>query len=228
MARRYATFFPQRLSSRVPNMALNAQVAMNGHCTAELGAPVALDADGILAAQSINAAIDVTSFAATYTRPVGNTPGSLGRYGRGVSIVLSGAGTPTVTIYGRDYLGSRMVEVLTGNGTNAVNGVKAFYDIDRITSTLVASTTIDIGWTNVLGLPFTFDALLQELKDDAVAANAGTFVRGLANGTAATGTNADVRGTYLPSTVLPNGSRTFTTVYTARVGNLHGNAQFAG
>lgn len=227
MARRYPTFFPQRLSSRVPGMAYNGLVAMNGHCRAELGALVALDADGILDDQSIADAGSTTTFAATYIRPVGNTPGVMGRYGRNVTVVASGAATSTVTVHGRDYLGSKMSETLTLNGTNPVAGKKAFWDIDEIEWGATAATTIDVGWGNVLGLPFTFDALLTELKNDAVAANGGTFVRGLANNTASTATTADVRGTYAPSTVLPDGTNTFTIIYEARVGNLHGNAQYA-
>jgi hypothetical protein len=78
-----------------------------------------------------------------------------------------------------------------------------------------------------MGLPEKGKAMVNEIKNNAASANAGTFVAGLANATTPTGTNADVRGTYLPVTVLPDGTNTFEVRYVADTSNLHGNAQFA-
>ncbi len=224
MPRRRAQFYPQRVNMRVPNMAYTADITNNDVVHVQLGAPVALDNDGILAAQSINTAVTVTSFAATYAP----TDAIMGRFGRALRVVASGAATSTVQVIGRDYLGQRMSETLTLNGTNAVLGLKAFKYIDSVVCGATSSVTIDLGWRDCFGLPYKFEQLAQETKNNVVAANAGTFVAGLATGTAATATNADVRGTYLPVTVIPDGTNTFELRYIADTSNLHGNVQFAG
>lgn len=223
MAKRMPSFFPQRVNMRVPNKSYTGNIEGAGIVYANLGAPVALNNTGILAAQSINTALDTTTFAAAFVQ----SEAQMGRFGRCLRVVLSGAGTPTITVYGRDYLGQRMVEVFTGNGATPVLGLKAFRYIDRITSTLVASITLDVGWRDCFGLPYKFIGIDQEVKDGIVAANAGTFVAGLASGTAATGTNADVRGTYLVNTVLPDGVRVLELKYFADFNNLDGNAQYS-
>jgi hypothetical protein len=222
MARRAPTFFPQRVNLRVPGMAYTGGMEGSDIYTASFGAPVALNNTGILAATAITAAIDVTTFAAAYAP----TDAIMGRWGRALRVVLSGAGTPAIVVFGRDYLGQRMSESFTGNGTTAVLGIKAFKYIDRITCGAVSAVTLDVGWRDVFGFPVKFKQLIAEMKNDVVAANAGTFVAGLANGTAATATNADTRGTYLPVTVIPNGTNTFEVRYVADTLNLHGNAQF--
>src|ERR1043165_7870562 len=90
----------------VPAMQQAADLGSMLHGRISLGKPIGADTDGILAAQSINAAIDVTTFAATYAP----TDAIMGKFGRGLTVVLSGAGTPTVVVYGRDYLGQAMRE----------------------------------------------------------------------------------------------------------------------
>ena len=222
MAVRAPTFYPERCSVAVRGMTYSADFQLSGPFRAQLGAPIALNSTGILAAQSINTAGSATTFAATYS----SADTTMGIWGRCLRLVLSGAGTPTVDIRGRDYLGQRVRETLTGNGVTPVLGVKAFKHIDSITWTSVGGTTMDIGWRDCFGLPYKFKQLLLEQKNGIVAANAGTFVAGLASTTAATATNADVRGTYLPSTVIPDGTNTFEVIYMPDELNLHGNAQF--
>lgn len=222
--RRYPTFFPQRVNVRVPSMAMAGMVMASGDDTmvAEFGAPAALNSTGILAAQSVSAAGVAVTFAAAY-QP---TDAIMGRWGRCLRVVLSGAGTGNVVIRGRDYLNQRMQETIALNGATPVLGVKAFRYIDSITWPTVGAVTMDIGWRDCFGLPFRFKALVSELKNGIVTANAGTFVAGLATATAATATNADVRGTYLAATVIPDGTNTFEVRYLADNTNLHGNAQF--
>ena len=222
MPRRVAQFYPQRVNLRVPNMAYTADITNNDVIHVQLGAPATLDSDGILAAQSINAAVTVTTFASTYAP----TAAIMGPFGRGLRVVASGAATSTVIVNGRDYLGQRMSETLTLNGATAVLGIKAFRYIDSVVCAATASTTIDLGWRDLFGLPYKFEQIAQETKNGVVAANAGTFVAGLATATAATATNADVRGTYLPVTVIPDGTNTFELRYIADTSNLHGNRQF--
>jgi hypothetical protein len=222
MPRRYPTFFPQRVRQRVPNKRYTAGIEGDDMITAEFGAPLAANNTSLLAAQSIASAGSAVNFAA-YTA----SEAQMGRWGRGIRVVASGAATSQVTITGRDYLGQRMQEVLTLNGATAVLGVKAFRYIDSIAWGATAAITIDVGITNLMGLPEKGKAMVNEIKNNAASANAGTFVAGLANATTPTGTNADVRGTYLPATVIPDGTNTFEVRYIADTSNLHGNAQFA-
>jgi hypothetical protein len=150
-------------------------------------------------------------------------------WGRSVSFVASGANARTATVTGYDYLGSKVVEVITLNGTTTVHSLKAFQWIESVVfSSDSDTTTVNMGWGNKFGLPYTGQSMVNEVKNGAVAANAGTFTAGLTEGTAETSTNADVRGTYLPVTVLPDGSNTFEILYTLRRGNLHGASRYAG
>ena len=222
MPRRYATYFPQRVNVRVPNMAYSAGIEKDDIVPAEFGAPIALNASGILAAQSIATAGTVTTFAAAYAP----TDAIMGRWGRALSVVASGAATSTVTVTGRDYLNQRMTETMTLNGTTQVNGLKAFKYIDSVAFGATAATTINLGWRDCFGFPVKMESIVVETKNAAPSANAGTFVAGLTNGTAATATNADVRGTYVPVTVIPNGTNTFEVRFVADTSNLHGNVQF--
>src|SRR5690348_4061296 len=105
----------------VPAMQQAADLGSMLHGRVSLGKPVVADTDGILAAQSINAAVDTTTFAATYAA----TDAIMGKFGRNVTVVASGASTSTVVVYGRDYLGQKMRETLTVNGTTPVTGLKA-------------------------------------------------------------------------------------------------------
>ena len=222
MPRRVAQFYPQRVNMRVPAMAYTADVTNNDIVHVQFGAPAALNNTAILSGQSVSAAGTVAPATATYT----GSESQMARYGRGLRLVASGAYTGVVTVNGRDYLGQRVQEQLTANGTTPVLGVKAFRYIDSISWTTTGAVTIDVGLTNVLGLPYKYEQLIAETKNGVAAANAGTFVVGLANATAATATNADVRGTYLPVTVIPDGTNTFELRYIADTSNLHGNRQF--
>lgn len=224
MTTQVATFFPQRVNNSVRRMrGVGAVLGLGTDILAvNLGAPNALDADALLNDQSIASAGSTTTFDAAYTA----SEAQMGKFGRNVTCVASGAATSTVIVRGRDYLGQRMSETLTLNGTTTVQGVKAFRYIDSIEWGATASTTIDVGIGNVLGLPFKFKQLIAEMKNDVVSANAGTFVAGLANATTPTATNADVRGTYLPVTVIPNGTVVFELRYVVDTNNAHGNAQF--
>jgi hypothetical protein len=222
MAKRVPTFFPQRVNQRVPLKAYTGGIEGPGLVTVELGAPLALANQGILAAQSVAAAGNTSTFAATFVQ----SEAQMGRFGRCVRVVLSGAGTGNLIIRGRDFLGQRMQETIALNGATPVLGIKAFRFIDNIEWPTVAAVTLDVGWRDCFGLPHKFVAIDLEEKSEALAANAGTFVAGLATGTAATATNADVRGTYLPVTVIPNGTIPFRLRYFADFNNLDGNAQF--
>lgn len=221
MAIRYPTNFPQRINQRVPSMAYDANIQQGGHVYVEFGAPAAATAAAIVTAQDMTSAGTLTTFAASY-QPT--TEAMMGRYGRRLSVVGSGATTGTVTIKGRDYLGQSMVETLTLNGTTTVNGVKAFRYVDSITWTATAAVNLTVGTGTGLGVPYRIQttAITNELMNGSTVA-AGALTIG--STAVQTGTTADPRGLYVPSTA-PNGTNTYTLYYFADQTNLHGNAHF--
>ena len=227
MTTRTATFFPQRVNLHVPNM--RGIGAALGYGTEQvkidLGAPDALDADVILDGTTVTTAGSTTTFNVLYT----GSEAQMGKYGRSLSIVCSAANTAVIQVHGRDYLGQRMSESFTANGTTPVLGNKAFRYIDEVewAAASTGTPTLDVGTNNKLGLPFRCKQMLHEHKNDIAAANAGTFTAGLATATAATATNADVRGTLLPVTVIPDGTNTFGLTAIVDLANGHGNEQYA-
>jgi hypothetical protein len=223
MVRRYASFFPQRVNLRVPAMEYANGIDGDDVVVAEYGAPAAANNTALLVAQSIATAGGTAVLAGTYT----GSETQMARWGRGIRAVASAASTSVLTITGRDYLGQRMIEQITLSGATPVLGVKAFRYVDRIDWTATAGVSVDVGLTNVLGVPWRFRALVNEIKNGAPSANAGTFVAGLAANLTPSATNADTRGTYLPVVVVPDGVNTFEVRYIADNSNLHGARQFA-
>lgn len=223
------TAFPvqRRINQRVPDMSYAADVGVDGLTTVDIDvAPVALDADGLLAAQSIASAGSTTTLASTYSQSDGSRAtrqAKMGKYGRNVTVVASGAATSTVTITGYDYLGQAMVEVLTLNGNTPVLGVKMFYEVTNIAWGSTGGTTIDVGWGNRFGLPYK--ALSTQMLGEQVSGatpTAGALVAGV---TTQTTTSVDPRGYYTPhSSFLSDASRTYRFTYFADRSNLHGSA----
>jgi hypothetical protein len=191
------SFFTGRINSYVPAMKYAADMVIDGVTRISFGAPAVASATLIVNASSINAA--VTKSALTYTADA--------TYGRAVQMVLSGAGTPTVQVFGRDFWGQPMSETMTGNGTTPVLGKKAFKYIDSWSSTLVAATTINIGTQNIFGLPYKCVKVLSE-EADGVIATIGTLTAPVLTDPQ-TATTGDPRGTYTPNTT-PDGSKVLT------------------
>lgn len=220
----HADFFPKGVNNFVDNMQYHSEVGSDGICRVDLGSPIVADADGIFADVDIaSAQSGFATFAAAYTEGMqgedgaGNAP-----YGRNVTVVLSGAGTPAVTVHGRDYLGQPVSESFVGAGATPVVGNKAFKWVDRVDSDAVAATTLDVGWGVKLGLPFKAQALIQENVNDAVPADAGTFVAAVTTDPQ-TATSGDPRGTYAPhANNVPNGTRSFRVLVQCDKNKLHG------
>ena len=187
---------------------------------ADLGAPIAVDADGILVAQSIAALATVTTFATSYSSPV--QPAPLGKYGRNVTMIASGAATSGVRVDGRDYLGQPITETFVLAGAATVAGKKAFAHIEQvvITST-TGATTINVGWGDVLGLPYKAHGVLQAYEAGLVAA--GTFVTPIL--VTQTATTGDPRGTYDPVAAC-NGVVTVQVLCKVDKTNLYGEPHF--
>jgi hypothetical protein len=210
--------FISGVNHRVDSMELHTHVGSDGVTRSDLGAPSAANATAIFSAQSVAAAGTFTPAAGTITTDA--------KYGRAVAVVLSGAGTPTITVRGRDYLGQPMAEQFTGNGTTPVNGKKAFKTVESVQSTLVAGTTMNVGWIDVFGLPFNSEQLLQESVDQRATGNAGTFVAAITTDPQ-TATTGDPRGTYAPNAAnAANGVRAYRLLIQCHKNNLHGVKHF--
>lgn len=222
MAKRMPSYFPQGAKLRVRDMTMFANVQGDSCIYCDLGQPVAAG-QPVVTAQSIATTAPITTLDPTFTA----SDTQMTRWGRAVQLVASGAATAVMQVRGRDYLGSAMREDITLNGTTPVVGKKAFRYIDSITPAAgTAATTVSATLANVFGLPYKFLALELESKNGHPAANPGTFVAGLQTGVPSTSTTADVRGTYAPATVLPDGVNSFFLRYYADHNNGHGNAQF--
>lgn len=241
LTRPYGDYFPFGVSLRVPAMQYAADVTLNGPYCCNFGAPLTLSANGILAAGVMvnGSAVAFTTFttgagsatAIGYSGlvPFDSTTVRGSAWGRNLTVVASAANARVLTVTGYDYLGSKLVETIIVNGTTTVQGLKAFQWVESLSfSSDTDTTTVNVGWGNKLGLPYKGVAMDVEIKNNAIAANAGTFTAALATATAETATNADVRGTYLPVTVIPDGTNTFEVWYIPYRNDLHGQARFAG
>lgn len=135
---------------------------------------------------------------------------------RNVIVTASIAEAKNIYIYGQDEYGNDMVETITVSGSAVTSGKKAFKVITRIQTTEAFASTISIGSGNRIGLPFYLPnkgAFLGVYADGILLATAGsyTLVAGHATGSVPSSSNgdADVRGTFLPATVVPDNSVLF-------------------
>lgn len=216
------TFFPSRINMHFPRAKYSSDVGYGGAGKISLGpAPIALNATGILNAASIATALDTMTFATTYKKS------AMGRFGRNVTVVASGAATSAVSVYGTDYLGQPMKEDFTLNGATPVVGKKAFTTITRVSAGITAGTTINVGWGNVFGLPYKIIDLYTEMVDNVEATAAGTIT--LPVTVDQTATTGDPRGSYTPNAAnVPNGVRTYQLYGLWDNSDLYGKAQYAG
>ena len=152
--------------------------------------PVALDADGICAQQTLagagNALLNgALASGGTVTLDVP----------RNVIVDAAGAATAVLTVYGTDVYGIAMSEAITLNGTTAVAGKKAFKTITRVAAS-AAATDFFVGTGDVFGLPFRADSRNYCLTAwNGAFVTTGTFVPAVTTSPATT-TTGDVRGTY--------------------------------
>lgn len=148
---------------------------------------------------------------------------------------LSSIVAMSVTVTGFDQYGEKMVETLsvTATGTDkSAAGKKAFKSIlsMAVTSADNATTnTLNLGWGDVLGLPYRIGAnadVLSVFFNDAPDA-AATVVK--ADATTPTATTGDVRGT-VDTTSAANGSRVIVwmKLEPANRNSLFGLEQYAG
>lgn len=216
------SFYPANVNMYVPNMTYAADVNSEG-CLAINISPTPLRAAaaaGILSTQSIATAGSTRTFVTAFANGHNNDESYMGRFGRNVTVVASGAATSTVTVYGNDYLGQPMAETLTLNGTTPVLGKKAFRRITSVVYGATAGTTINLGYGDVLGLPYAYIGQGISYTDDVLNSNQGTFVARVA---AQTLTSGDPRGTWTPhASNVADGTKKHKIYYQALQGNLYG------
>jgi hypothetical protein len=154
--------------------------------------PVALDADGICAQQTLAAAGNalINGALASGGTVTLDVP-------RNVIVDAAGAATAVLTVTGTDVYGIPMSEAITLNGTTAVAGKKAFKTITSIAAS-AAATDFFVGTGDVFGLPIRANSrnYVQTAWNGAFVTT-GTFAA--ADATAATTTTGDVRGTFAPA-----------------------------
>jgi len=212
------TYFPVGANMFVPDAVYAADCFLEGKLFVDLTptAPATLDADGILDGQSIATAGSTTTFNTLFEQ----TEAQMGKFGRCLQVVASGAATSTVTVYGLDYLGQPMMETMTLNGTNAVLGLKAFRRVTSVSWSGTGGTTIDLGTRDCFGLPYAYQGDGVDYTDAVRSGTQGTYVARVATQTA---TSGDPRGTFAPHTsVAANGSRKYTLTYEPYRSALYG------
>ena len=125
-----------------------------------LGAPILLDANGLVTGETLSAAGNFTFNGALWSTP--DTDVTLD-VPRGVQIVNAGASTTVITFYGTDKYGVPIQESITSDGTTPVFGLKAFKTITRIAAAGNTTGNVTIGTSDILGLPFRLENVADVL-----------------------------------------------------------------
>lgn len=229
----YPDFFPRRVNLRVDKLKYAADASEQDPYRIDYGAPLALSTTYFM-----NAVLQTTGVAMTATvangliANNGEVPdATTSRWGRGLTFVASAASTRTITLTGYDYLGQKISWTGVMNGTTPVVVTKMFRWIESVVYGASADVvTISLGYNEVLGVPYAMQSMSSEIKNGAVAANAGAIAAAVLTNPQ-TATTGDPKGSYTPATVLPNGTNTFSILVnldrTTATG-LHGVAHFGG
>jgi hypothetical protein len=137
-----------------------------GHIRYTAAQTVAADPDGLLDGHVLGATAAVVT---TFLKPM--------PYARNVTVVASAATTAKVKINGKDISGGLISEELTLSATTPVVGALAFASIDSVNMPVkTGSENVDLGWGELIGLPFKLAAApLHWVLDDGVAATAAAF-----------------------------------------------------
>jgi len=222
--------FAERISHYVPAMKYAAAAVHMQPYRCSLGTPAVANTAGIMNDVACDTAANThtpSSFVTTFDGTLDAT------FGRNITVTATLSADSVVTIHGRDYLGQFMQENITANGTSTVAGKKAFKHIDKVTTAAgTGGTTTDIGFGDVLGLPYKTVGVIAAFADDVVE-SAGTTVVAVTTDPQ-TATTGDPRGTYDPSTTLTGSVeivvelRLSNQVNASNNGGLHGIAQYNG
>lgn len=198
-----ADSYARRINYYVPAMTMDASIQNGGIYVTSLGSPVVADTDGLVDGLNIGAdgqyaLVNGLAVGATVSgTAAGGVIGAIGvtadaRFGRNVT--LTGVTNPCdFKIEGYDYLGQPMYETIAAAATSAA-GKKAFYRVTKITATDGGDADCDVGWGDVLGLPFATKAVLATTLGGTLESTAATLV-GAVLTDPQTATTGDPRGT---------------------------------
>lgn len=124
---------------------------------------------------AIHAAITLGAAAADVTTEITNpaTPRCIRIKGNASGI------TGDVVIIGTNYKGETITETIAANGTGAIDGVKAFKTVTKITvpaKTNASGDTISVGFNEILGLPYLlpYNTVLKTYFDNGLEGTAPT------------------------------------------------------
>lgn len=212
----------QQVNMYVPDAQFSADIDyVTGEYRADYGAVPALSANGILAGGNWGVAGSNNVFTPDYRT-------KLGPFGRQLSFVSLATAANVVTILGRDYMGQPIRETLTLNGATAVNTLKIYRSLDTLSWTAPngAATTVNIGFTDTLGVPYRTVAV-QNWLEDGLSATPGTATYGASNIVPQTAGSSDPRGG-VKFTSASNGVKTFSLIGLADLTELYGIAHYAG
>lgn len=163
---------------------------------------------------------------------VGRTFDPLQGVARALNVTAAsiGSGTTAITVSGFDIYGVPMTELITANGTNIVNGKKAFkYVRSIVVATGATSGTpanIGVGLSDVFGVNLRMDR--AEYMSVSWNACSPTTQAGFTTAllTSSNATTADVRGTINASTLAvatvasTNGARRLTVIMNVPINNM--------
>lgn len=115
------------------------------------------------------------------------------QFGAVLSLKGSAAISDVAKITGYDYLGQKIYEEITLNGTTAVEGKKAFKYIQQIEINATGTANVTVSRSLKLGLPYRTAKIVAETRDGVVS-NTGTLV--VPVNTTQTATTGDPRGLF--------------------------------
>lgn len=181
----------------------------------DLGAPITLDADGLIKAATSTELPDTETVTYTFPDDGGTSPvDGANQTGildvpRNITVATthgSSVVAMTIVVTGTDYYGDIISETIAvaATGTSQSDaGAKAFKTVTSIAITAAAdaeANTVNIGWGDVLGLPYRADngTVFAFFADNTEELASATVV--VADTNTATGTTGDVRGTITPNT----------------------------
>lgn len=217
--------YPLLANLWVSKMKYAADVNLSGPLEVDMSPRFPIAAKGV-----VNAGVDASGTAnvPVFVNMSKQTEAVMGKFGRAISLVASGANATTATVRGYDYLNQPMTENIVLNGATAVAGKKAFRRIESVSfSAATASTTVDIATTDVLGIPYRMIDT-GVIFANGVKGTAYTGVVGIAPSAAGSATSADPRGTITPAAAqIPDGSRLLKVTYTPDREDLLGPKHFS-
>jgi len=228
MSKVQSDYFPRNINQYVPLMEFAADV-VNGQCLISLGAPAALDLDGIwdgVSATNSATSYDSSDYKNTFngsSTSVTSTSGMIDAdFGRAITLTGSAGSDHVCVVTGRDYLGQAMTQTFTLSGTTPQVGTKAFKFVDSMTvATGAASDTVDVGWNDKLGVPYTMTSMASFREDTVVTSPTVVAAVTTDPATASTG---DTRGTIIPASAT-DGSNIHEALFNVNTSNMHGVVQ---